>query len=142
MKLGLFVLTLLSACGPTTRRLPTVTLTIDGHSVRAEVAATEDERARGLMFRDHLGAEDGMLFVYKDEKPRGFWMKDTRIPLDIAYLDSAGKILRIVSMKPLSTESVPSVFPARYALEMNKGWFEGKGVKVGALVDGVKTAAP
>ncbi len=72
-----------------------------------------------------------MLFVYPDIAPRAFWMKDTRIPLSIAYADGDGKVVRIADMTPYSTDRTPSLYPAKYALEVNQGWFERNGVTTG-----------
>ena len=114
--------------------LPTATVQVGGHAVDVEIAATPESRQLGLMHRDSLGTNDGMLFVYPDGRPRGFWMKDTRIPLSIAYADKNGTIVRIKDMTPFSTERVPSINPATYALEMNQGWFEANGVKKGDTI--------
>jgi uncharacterized membrane protein (UPF0127 family) len=118
--------------------LPTAKLTLDGVTLNVEVAATSDQRAAGLMFRDALGANDGMVFVYPDDAPRSFWMKDTRVPLSIAYVDSTGTIVKISDMTPLSTAPVPSLYPARYAIEVNQGWFTANKVEVGDKVAGLK----
>jgi len=123
------LLALLPCCS--VRGFPTATIDVDGNPVRVEIAADEELRNRGLMHRDSLGRDDGMLFSYPDERRRSFWMKDTRIPLDIAFADTKGKILRIASMKPFVTKPTPSLFPARYALEMNQGWFEAHAVEPG-----------
>jgi uncharacterized protein len=101
--------------------------------VRVEIADDLYEQARGLMYRTALGENRGMLFVYPDERGLSFWMKNTLIPLSIAYIDSEGRITDILDMKPLddrpphyvSSESV------QYALEVNKGFFDKRGVKVG-----------
>ena len=82
-------------------------------------------------------ADQGMLFVYPDERPRNFWMKDTSLPLSIAYLDAQGRIVRIADMTPFDTSPVPSVRPAMYALEVNQGWFTRHAVQVGASAKGV-----
>lgn len=118
----------------------TVTLTLNGHTLKAEVADQPDERVRGLMFRDSLGADSGMLFVYTDDSERRFWMKDTRIPLSIAYLDASGRVVKIADLQPLNETGVPSGRPARYALEVNQGWFAKNGVTEGSVVEGVKDA--
>ncbi len=120
-----------SAC---THRLPTHTIRVDGHAVKVEVASDAEQRAQGLMHRDSLGVDEGMLFVYEDTRLRSFWMKDTRIPLSIAFADDTGKILRIADMKPLTTKHTSSIYPARYALEMNQGWFDDKGVDKGSMI--------
>ncbi len=126
-----------SACGAA----DTITLTLNGHTLTAEVADQPDERVRGLMYRDSLGSEAGMLFVYTDDAERRFWMKDTRIPLSIAYLDAGGRIVKIADLQPLNETGVPSGRPARYALEVNQGWFAKNGVTEGSVVEGVKDAA-
>lgn len=109
-------------------------LTLDEATLRVEVVATQTERARGLMYRKHLGKDDGMLFVYPDSAPRSFWMKDTTLPLSIAFINKKGKILRIRDMTPLDVKPVKSVVPASYAVEVNRGWFEANGVEVGDMV--------
>ena len=105
--------------------------------VLVEIADGPFEQARGLMHRTALGEDRGMLFVYPEERPLSFWMKNTLIPLSIAYIDSEGRITDILNMKPLddrpphyvSSESV------QYALEVNQGFFEERGVKVGDHAD-------
>lgn len=123
------LLALLPGCSE--HAIPTATIDVDGNPVRVEVAADGELRDRGLMHRKSLGKDDGMLFVYPDERARYFWMKNTRIPLDIAFVDTEGKIVRIASMRPFGTELTRSLYPARYALEMNEGWFEAHAVKPG-----------
>lgn len=101
--------------------------------VRVEIADSEAERAKGLMNRTALGEERGMLFVFPSEQPLSFWMKNTLIPLSIAYIDSEGRIIDIQDMKPLDDEppNYDSSGPAQYALEVNKGFFNERGVEVG-----------
>jgi len=101
--------------------------------VRVEVADTDPERARGLMGRTALAEDRGMLFVFEEEQELSFWMKDTLIPLSIAYMDSEGHIVDIQDMKALDDDPphYTSAEPARYALEVNKGFFEERGVEVG-----------
>jgi uncharacterized membrane protein (UPF0127 family) len=106
-------------------------LTIKGKKIRVEVARTEDEKARGLMFRDKLGADEGMLFVYEKEEFLTFWMKNTPLPLSIAFIDQKGRIVDIQDMEPFSLRTHTSARPARYALEMNRNWFQKNGIKVG-----------
>lgn len=129
------LLTSLAACGGS--KLPTATLDVGGHAVTAEIAYTYETRQRGLMHRDSMGADKGMLFIYSDEKPRGFWMKDTRIPLSIAFADRSGTIVKIADMTPFDTTRVPSLYPAMYALEMNQGWFAEHGIEKGAVIGGI-----
>lgn len=128
-----------SACGGADA-LPTTTITVDGTRLVVEIADDPEERAQGLMMRDHLPAGRGMIFVYPESEPRSFWMKDTRIPLSIAFLDDEGVIKRMADMAPLSLEHTKSVYPARYALEVNKGWFAEHGVQVGDRVEGLPKA--
>ena len=101
--------------------------------VRVEVADDTEEMARGLMGRTALADDAGMLFVYPEERELSFWMKDTLIPLSIAFMDGEGRIVDIQDMKPLD-DTPPhynSAEPARYALEVNKGFFDEHGVEVG-----------
>ncbi|MDX1578317.1 MAG: DUF192 domain-containing protein, partial [Gemmatimonadota bacterium] len=112
-----------------------VPIRVAGIPIEVEIADDEDERARGLMFRESLPEDHGMLFVYESERRLGFWMKNTLIPLDIAYADRAGRIVDIKQMEPQSTETVYSSAPAMYALEMNQGWFEAHGVSVGDRIE-------
>ncbi len=132
----LSALLLLAACGSPSG-LPTATLTVAGHPVTAEIATTSAQKSKGLMMRDHLGADDAMLFVYPDDRIREFWMKDTRIPLSIAYLDKTGKIVKIADMHPFDESRTSSIYPARYALEVNVGWFAAHGVEKGSVVEGI-----
>jgi len=112
---------LLLACGG--HKAETTVLDVDGHAVTVEIVANDEDRAKGLMHRTSMGADEGMLFVYPEEKPRSFWMKDTPLPLTIAYADRHGVIVKIADMEPYNTERVQSLYPAMYALEMNRGWF-------------------
>lgn len=100
-------------------------------TVVVEVARTADERAQGLKFRDELAPGTGMIFVFPDEATRSFWMQDTYIPLDIAYMDASFRIIDIQQMEPLVTDTYPSAAPAMYALEVPLGWFAEHGVQVG-----------
>ncbi len=115
-------------------------LTIDasnGETVRlqVEVADTDAERQRGLMERTALGQNRGMLFVFDSEQTLSFWMKNTLIPLSVAYIDSEGRIIDIQDMQPLDETSHPSAEPAQYALEVNQGYFAEHGIEVGDTVD-------
>jgi uncharacterized membrane protein (UPF0127 family) len=116
--------------------VPTVTIDASGGEeveVRVEIADDASERARGLMHRTALAENRGMLFVFPDEERLSFWMKNTLIPLSVAFMDSEGRIVDIQDMKPLDDEppSYVSAEPARYALEVNQGFFEERGVEVG-----------
>lgn len=116
--------------------LPTTTILIKGHPLTVELATTPIARGCGLSHRDNLPKNRGMLFIFSDLQPRYFWMKDTFIPLSIAYLDKFGRIFNIQDMVPLQTDKrYPSSQPAVYALEVNQGWFRGHGIEVGDVVD-------
>ena len=99
--------------------------------IRAEIASTPGQQEKGLMWRKHLPKEAGMLFDFKTDMPLAFWMKNTYIPLQIAFINSSGKILQVESMTPLSTKRIYSRHACRYALEVNDGWFDSHGIKEG-----------
>ncbi len=96
-----------------------------------ELAEDESSRQNGLMFRKHLGQDQGMLFCFSSDDYHSFWMKDTYVPLDIAYIDSSWKIIDIKQGIPLSTKGMRSCKPCRYVLEMNNGWFQNNKIDVG-----------
>jgi uncharacterized membrane protein (UPF0127 family) len=101
-------------------------------TVVAELARTPDERAEGLMYRDEVPDGTGMLFVFDDSQIRSFWMANTYVPLDIAYMDSSYRVVDIVQMEPLVTDGYPSSAPAMFALEVRQGWFGEHGITEGA----------
>jgi len=107
---------------------------IKNREIQVEVAKTPEERTQGLMGRKHLGKDEGMFFVFEREDYHGFWMKDTQMPLSIAFIDKGGQIVRIEDMKPLTLETHTPSQPILYALEMNKGWFSANGIKVGDIL--------
>lgn len=109
----------------------TAQIRIGGIEVTAEIADNEELRAKGLMNRDSLAENHGMLFVYGAAQVRSFWMRNTRIPLDIAFIDANGVIINIEQMEPQSDENYYSQGPMMYALEMDQGWFEANGVGPG-----------
>lgn len=111
-----------------------IPLYIKNMEIQVEVARTPAERARGLMGREHLGKDEGMLFIFETEGYHGFWMKNTRIPLSIAFFDKEGRIVWITDMKPFTLESHTPPERILYALEMRQGWFSGNGIKVGDVV--------
>ena len=112
----------------------TIDLLINEHTITAEIAQTDKERQRGLMHRDTLADDAGMLFVYPHEKQLTFWMKDTSIPLSIAFIDSNGVIVDIQDMQPFDETHHTSLREALYALEVNQGWFNEHGTAVGDVV--------
>jgi uncharacterized membrane protein (UPF0127 family) len=109
----------------------TAPIRVGGVEVTAEIADNQELRAQGLMNRDSLAANHGMLFVYGTAEVRSFWMRNTRIPLDIAFIDANGVIINIEPMEPQSDENYFSRGPMMYALEMDQGWFEANEVKPG-----------
>jgi uncharacterized membrane protein (UPF0127 family) len=120
--------------------LPSATISIKGYTLTAELATTPAARACGLSHRDELPKDHGMLFIYPDLRPISFWMKDTEIPLSIAFLDDSGHIFSIQDMTPMQTDRrYHSSRPASYALEVNLGWFRRHGIDVG---DAVKMKLP
>ncbi|MGI9049320.1 MAG: DUF192 domain-containing protein [Rubrobacteraceae bacterium] len=103
--------------------------------MNVEVATTPTELEKGLMNRTAMGENHGMLFVFPVEQQLSFWMKDTLIPLSVAFINSNGRIVDIQDMQPQDLTSHLSAKPAQYALEVNQGFFEKRGVKVGDSVD-------
>ena len=116
--------------------LPTVRLNSGMYNINAELARTPQQREIGLMGRRNMGASDGMLFVFEQSGVQCFWMKNTLLPLSIAFLTDDGTVVNIADMKPRSLDSHCSAKPVRYALEMNQGWFAKRGVKAGSKLDG------
>jgi len=129
---------LLAAAAPMpAAELPTTTLTINGQKVVAEVVSTPETRATGLMNRFSLQPDHGMLFVFEQPQPLGFWMKNTFIPLSIAFIAADGRIINIDDMQPHDESIHPSRGPALYAIEMRKGWFTERGIRSGDVVKGL-----
>ena len=104
-------------------------------TVIAEVAATAEEREQGLMYREEVPDGTGMLFVFTDSRVRSFWMANTYVPLDIAYMDPSFRVVDIVAMEPLVTDSYPSSAPSMYGLEVRQGWFAEQGIAIGAQAE-------
>ena len=111
-----------------------IPLYVKDKEIRVEVANTPEERGRGLMGRKELGDSEGMLFIFETEDYHSFWMKNTLIPLSIAFVDKEGRILRITDMKPMTLESHAPPKPVLYALEMKQGWFSAHGIQVGDVI--------
>jgi uncharacterized membrane protein (UPF0127 family) len=119
---------------PRAQSLPTVSMDIGNRKFTIEVAMTDEQQQTGLMYRDSMPADHGMIFVFPDEEERSFWMKNTRIPLDIAYLDKNGKVVSIKSMKPFDLTGIDSDGPAKYAIELNVNVAKQIGLKAGDIV--------
>ena len=120
--------------------LPSIPLTIATHELFAEVAHTQQARAQGLMFRPMLPENVGMLFVFPHSTYYGMWMKNTMIPLSVAFIDEKGVILNIANMEPYTLTAHYSAGPVKYALEVNRGWFAHKKIQPGAYVSGLEYA--
>jgi uncharacterized membrane protein (UPF0127 family) len=138
----LSLLALLCIAGMARAQMPEVALSVNGHKLTAEVASTEATRTEGLMHRRILPADRGMLFVFPEASRHAMWMMNTYIPLSVAFLDEGGTIINIEDMKPHTRDSHPSAKPAKYALEMNLGWFAKRGIKPGAKIKGLEQAPP
>jgi uncharacterized membrane protein (UPF0127 family) len=117
-------------------RLPTVTLQAGMHKIVAEVARTPQQQQVGMMMRTQMAQHEGMLFVFDDVSPRCFWMKNTLLPLSIAFVADDGRIVNLADMQPRSEASHCSSEPVRYALEMNQGWFAKRGIQPGYRLKG------
>lgn len=117
--------------------LPVLRVQVAGHALKVEVVTTPEQMARGLMFREKLGKNDGMLFVYADPGYHSMWMKNTLIPLSVAFIDGEGRILNIADMEPQTLDSHAAAGPARYAIETNRGWFAARKIKAGDKVTGL-----
>ncbi len=122
--------------------LLTYPLRVGENSIRAEVANTPETRRRGLMFRTRLPASSGMIFIFPKEQRISMWMKNTFIPLSVAFIDSSGRITNIEQMQPGSKQTHSSTSPAKFALEMNQGWFKERGIKSGDVVTGLERLPP
>ena len=120
--------------------LPSVQLQSGMYLVKAEVANDYSTRMQGLMMREKMAPNEGMLFVFPDRENQCMWMKNTLLPLSVAFIDEAGVILNIENMQPQTENSHCSAAAARYALEMNLGWFKAKNIKAGSKFSGLEKA--
>lgn len=134
--LAIFFVFLLSA--PASAEMPVSQLKISGHTISAEVANTHDTRSQGLMFRQSMGENSGMLFVFSYTGQHSMWMMNTDIPLSVAFLDEKGVILNIADMVPNAKTVHSSAGAAKYALEMNLGWFKKRNIAAGKRVMGLE----
>jgi uncharacterized membrane protein (UPF0127 family) len=126
-----------SASAPAQQKLSVMPLTAGMHVIQAEVAARDAERQQGLMYRRAMAQNEGMLFLF--DAPAGvcMWMKNTYLPLSVAFLDKDGKIINIEDMQPQTLDSHCAKGLATYALEMNLGWFKQKNIKAGSRISGL-----
>ena len=127
---------------PARSQLPVMELNAGIYLIRAEVASSFESRGRGLMYRESLPPNQGMLVVFPQVERHCMWMKNTPLPLSVAFIDSGGEIVSISDMSPHSEESHCAARPAKYALEMNRGWFAAKGIRAGIKVQGLDKAPP
>ena len=118
--------------------LPVVNLSAGVHLIRAEVADNDLSRSRGLMYRRSLAQNQGMLFVFENSGAHCMWMKNTFIPLSVAFLDDSGTITNIENMQPQTEDSHCAARRARYALEMEQGWFAQRGIRAGFRLRGIE----
>ena len=119
-------------------QMPRMELNAGIHRIDAEVAADQQNRMQGLMNRRSMGSNQGMLFVFTRADRHCMWMRNTLLPLSVAFMDEQGRILNIEDMKPQTENNHCASAPARFALEMNQGWFASKGIKVGQHIGGVE----
>jgi uncharacterized membrane protein (UPF0127 family) len=117
-------------------QLPRVTLSAGMHLINAQVASTPQQRAIGLMFRKEMPVNEGMLFAFEQAWEQCFWMKNTLLPLTAAFVADDGTIVNLADMQPQSLDSHCSTKPVRFVLEMNKGWFDKRGLKAGSKLSG------
>lgn len=122
--------------------LLTYPLQIGEQHARVEIANTAETRRKGLMFRTRLADSSGMIFIFVNERPVSMWMKNTHIPLSVAFIDASGRIINIENMEPETEETHSSNGPAKYALEMNRGWFDKHGITSGSRVRGLERLPP
>lgn len=123
-------------------RLPTVDLRAGMHTIKAELAVTAEQQMTGMMFRKEMNGNEGMLFVNEEKSARCFWMRNTLVPLTIAFIDNDGTIVNLADMQPLDERSHCAKAPVRFALEMRQGWFEKRGIKAGFKLSGPPFANP
>lgn len=131
---------LLSAASVLAQAMPVVELSVGIHRIEAEVAYTQQTRMQGLMHRRSMAPQRGMLFAFDVAGQHCMWMKNTFIPLSVAFLDDNGRVINIEDMQPHAEDNHCAAKPARYALEMNLGWFKQRGLKAGARIAGIEHA--
>ena len=143
--LGLLLISIVVSCSPAKETSSpfdwkTTSIQIGEHSLDIEIADTSEKMARGLMFRKSLPENQGMLFIFQRPRQASFWMKNTFIPLSIAYLNQEGTILEIYPLEPLEESPVSSQsYRVAYALEVNRGWFRKHGIQPGIRIQNLPT---
>ena len=118
------------------QQLPMIRLSAGMHALQVQVAQTPLQQEIGLMFRKTMGTNEGMLFAFDQARQQCFWMKNTLLPLSVAFIQDDGTVVNIDDMKPQTLESHCSTKPVRYVLEMNVGWFTSRGIKAGSKFAG------
>lgn len=126
------------AAATTAAPLPQAEIAVGPQPLAVELAVTPDERRQGLMYRPSLPADQGMLFVFPNDRRRCMWMRNTRIPLSVAFIAADGTIVNLADMAPLDDATHCSRGPIRYALEVNRGWFAEHGIAAGDQIDGLQ----
>ena len=137
---GAVLASLLCWCASTLAQqpaLPTIKINAGIHVIQAEVAGTTAARSQGLMLRKAMAQGAGMLFLFDESAGHCMWMKNTLIPLSVAFIDEAGEIVNIADMQPLDETSHCASRPVRHALEMNQDWFKKRGIAPGTRIDGI-----
>ncbi|MDR1228425.1 MAG: DUF192 domain-containing protein [Azoarcus sp.] len=128
--------------GNAAAQMPQASLYAGKQDIEAEVAANDADRQLGLMYRGSLPEGRGMVFVFPSDAHICMWMKNTLIPLSVAFIDHEGRILNIEDMAPQSEDTHCAAKLARYALEMNRGWFARHGIEAGDMIEGMKSLPP
>jgi len=139
MRLLTFIL-LIFLSASASAEIPAIHLKVSGYTLSAEVSYKKESRIRGLMYRSFMDKNSGMLFVFPEAVRHSVWMINTYIPLSIAFLDKNGIILNIIDMSPHTRTKHTAASEAKYALEMNLGWFSAKNIKAGKKITGLEKA--
>ena len=132
------LLTLLSSSA--SAEIPLIHLKVSGYTLSAEVAYKKESRIRGLAYRNFMKKNSGMLFIFPEASIHSMWMVNTYIPLSVAFLDKNGMILNIIDMSPHTRTRNSAASKAKYALEMNLGWFSSRSIKAGEKITGLEKA--
>jgi len=118
------------------QQLPAIRLSTGMHVLQVQLAQTPEQQQIGLMFRKTMGTNEGMLFVFDEPRQQCFWMKNTLLPLSVAFIADDGSVVNLDNMKPQTLDSHCSTRPVRFVLEMNVGWFDKRGIKAGSKFAG------